>query len=87
MTDKGVEMAGQLGREWAEGVLFCELRDYEVGGIEDTVIYGQFRIDEALDVQQKVGVGQRKLCDIMNVLGFVEAGQGAEDFFRKAVVQ
>lgn len=63
-------MTDQLTNEWQEGVLFCELRDYETGGITDTVIYGDFRIDEYADVQQKVGDGQRKLCDMLNALDF-----------------
>lgn len=59
-----------LTKEFQYGVLACELRDYENFGIEDTVIYGAFRLDEWFDVQQRVGDSERKLCDVMNIIGF-----------------
>jgi hypothetical protein len=63
----------ELTKEFQYGVLACELRDYENFGIEDTVIYGAFRLDEWLDVQQRVGdIGERKLCDVMNIISFTK---------------
>jgi hypothetical protein len=69
-------MANQLTGEWQEGLLWCELRDYENGGIEDTVIFGVFRVDEFADVVQRAGEGSRKLCDMLNAVRFTSSRVG-----------
>lgn len=62
----------QLTDEWQEGVLYCELREFTHYGLEEAILIGAFRVDEWLDVQQRVGDGggSHKLCDILNVIDF-----------------